>query len=856
MKRLSWRLLCMLVILCGCNNAASGPPGKQSPEASRKPQELRGETGGADDSPEASFALLTQKLEQGHYEAAVRGAKEAYDLTEKSKPIWAWKFRLVQARATLRDLRPNEALRLLNIRPPAGLSVEEFARKDIIAAEAFCKMERNAAGIAALSRARPLLTSPSVDPVLNAEWLFIRGRCEPITSEAARSYYERARKMAQGRDRFLEICSINNLALRLARLERFDEALDYYKPALGLAKEIDSTFLEGGILGYMAQSYYELGEYQKAEQYAVRAEKLAAELGHIEPQARHLIDVGVNEQSRGNLAKAEEYFLRAISLAHKIYDPKEAGSKGVSDDIIARSLNNMTVIELSRQSFDKAEDYNREAALHVRPQSPDDRLTWKLCHIDLALARKDFPAVQLALAQLFAERPQGPILRWSGQERMARMYESMGNLDEAEKWYRTTIRTAVELSAKLNHQEYKTSLLSNLLFFNNYIEFLLRINRPNQALQVAEIGRARALAIKSEHSLPEENTTSWLAGIQGGLKHTGKTVLAYWESETQLYLWVVTASEVKLVHQPYGVRELEKLVAGYQQEIANHRGIEGSFAARKLYEILVQPVAPLIPKDSPVVIVPHRNLYDVNFESLIVPGPEPHYWIEDVRLENAISLSQVIHSTRQRGRYRWNMLAIGAPIQITTEFPALPHAPEEIARVAGFFPAGLKQVYTAEYATPQAFFASNPWTYRYIHFVAHGTKIVLEPLDSAIILSPGTDNAYKLYARDIASLKRPLQAELVTISSCDSAGTRVNDLGGPIGLSWAFLHAGAHQVVAARWKVDDAAMPQLMDRFYSELAKGKTASEALRDAKLDMLRTRGPHQRPFYWATLQLYSRT
>lgn len=163
-------------------------------------------------------------------------------------------------------------------------------------------------------------------------------------------------------------------------------------------------------------------------------------------------------------------------------------------------------------------------------------------------------------------------------------------------------------------------------------------------------------------------------------------------------------------------------------------------------------------------------------------------------------------------------------------------------------------MFTGEHATPQAFLTTKLESYRYIHIAAHGTNIALEPMDSAIILSPGKDNSYKLYARDVANLRHPIHTELVTISSCYSAGVSTNDLGGPIGLSWAFMHAGAHQVIAALWKVDDAAMPQLMDEFYSELAKGKTADEALRDAKLTMLRSKR-YQSPFYWATLQLYSR-
>ncbi|HZD96431.1 MAG TPA: CHAT domain-containing protein, partial [Candidatus Sulfotelmatobacter sp.] len=63
-----------------------------------------------------------------------------------------------------------------------------------------------------------------------------------------------------------------------------------------------------------------------------------------------------------------------------------------------------------------------------------------------------------------------------------------------------------------------------------------------------------------------------------------------------------------------------------------------------------------------------------------------------------------------------------------------------------------------------------------------------------------------------------------------------------------------HQVVAALWEVGDSTMPKLMDHFYSELGSGKSPPEALRAAKLDILRSKDFHKRPYYWASLQLYT--
>jgi CHAT domain-containing protein len=197
--------------------------------------------------------------------------------------------------------------------------------------------------------------------------------------------------------------------------------------------------------------------------------------------------------------------------------------------------------------------------------------------------------------------------------------------------------------------------------------------------------------------------------------------------------------------------------------------------------------------------------------------------------------------------------------------------------VARHFPSADEQIFAREKATPSAYMTSNPERLSYIHFVAHGTARRLSPLDSAIVLSksPGSRNeesknesskgepaksdpaisseteSFKLYARDI--ITRPLHADLVTISACYGAGERAYSGEGLVGLSWAFLRAGAHNVVAALWEATDASTEQLMDRFYDELDKGRAPDAALRAAKLSLLRNSAYHA-PFYWGPFQLYT--
>ncbi len=238
-----------------------------------------------------------------------------------------------------------------------------------------------------------------------------------------------------------------------------------------------------------------------------------------------------------------------------------------------------------------------------------------------------------------------------------------------------------------------------------------------------------------------------------------------------------------------------------------------------------------------------------------MPGPQPHYWIDDVDVQVTGSLALLVSAKsapRKGPQVMKELLSLGAPVEASKDFPTLKHAPEEMQRVQGHFPADQTTIFSGKEATPQAYRASNPGQYRFLHLDTHGVASDLSPLESAIILSPGPDNFYKLSARDIKDI--PLHADLVTISACYGAGTRWYQGEGLVGLAWAFMRAGAHQVVGALWEVDEASSPQLMDDFYGELRKGKSAAEALRAAKLKMLHSKDFYRHPYYWASLQLYT--
>ena len=273
--------------------------------------------------------------------------------------------------------------------------------------------------------------------------------------------------------------------------------------------------------------------------------------------------------------------------------------------------------------------------------------------------------------------------------------------------------------------------------------------------------------------------------------------------------------------------EIESLVRQHQATIDNTMAdplASSATAGDELYKILVEPVLLWIPPGSRVVIVPDRSLHAINFETLPVPGAKRHYFIEDVELQTAPSLS-LLSVAPAAPRRAPTLLLMGDPAPRAPEFPVLRYASAEIESVSKDFPADGVTAYKAERASPAAYRTATPEHFSDAHFTAHAAANLQSPLDSAVILS-GTDDVYKLYARDVAQV--PLRAELVTVSACRSAGERSYSGEGLIGFSWAFLRAGASRVIAGLWDVDDRSTVQLMDDLYEDRRRRHRRARAAR----------------------------
>jgi len=141
-----------------------------------------------------------------------------------------------------------------------------------------------------------------------------------------------------------------------------------------------------------------------------------------------------------------------------------------------------------------------------------------------------------------------------------------------------------------------------------------------------------------------------------------------------------------------------------------------------------------------------------------------------------------------------------------------------------------------------------------VHFACHGLADERSPLESSLALSlPGGARAGRenglLHAWEILEQVR-LDADLVTLSACDTALGREMSGEGILGLTRAFQYAGARTVLASLWPVADDSTATLMKSFYAYLKQGQSKDRALRAAQLDMIRSGSSH--PYRWAAFQL----
>jgi CHAT domain-containing protein len=254
--------------------------------------------------------------------------------------------------------------------------------------------------------------------------------------------------------------------------------------------------------------------------------------------------------------------------------------------------------------------------------------------------------------------------------------------------------------------------------------------------------------------------------------------------------------------------------------------------------MLMAPLRDLFGADDRLLIVPHGPLHLLPFHAL---WDGRRYLIERNEVHYAPSASVYTHLCDRSVGGSPDPLALVVGVADTLA----PHIEMEARQVA----AGLGDDVTlliGDQATGTRV-CDEAERASIIHLACHARHAPATPLGSGVRLADRW-----LTVRDILALR--LDAELVTLSGCETGRTLVHTGDELVGLLRGFLAAGASSLLVSLWRVDDESASEMMATFYDAwLQESKSKATALRDAQLQGI-ARKPH--PALWAPFQLVGRS
>ncbi|MBK8985143.1 MAG: CHAT domain-containing protein [Chloroflexi bacterium] len=322
-----------------------------------------------------------------------------------------------------------------------------------------------------------------------------------------------------------------------------------------------------------------------------------------------------------------------------------------------------------------------------------------------------------------------------------------------------------------------------------------------------------------------------------------QTLLAYHILGEEILAFVYRDGVLQVVRQlgslPVLGKHLAALAVEWQRFQANPAFIQRHLPRltqstqhilQALHQELVAPVMALLKGSERLAIIPHGLLHHLPFAALY---DGRSYLLDQFELTIAPSAT-VLHLCRAR-----TPRLAGQAVIFGVDDPLIPFAVQEATAVSGCLPhARLRLGEQATLAALQRETADCTL----LHLACHGLFRRDNPLFSALKLHDGW-----LTAGDAMQLKLP--GAFVALSACESGRSEV--IGGDelLGLTYAFLGAGAAGLLVSLWLVEDETTAALMTHFYQQLAQGTGHAAALRHAQRSLKKN---HPHPYYWAPFVL----
>jgi len=599
---------------------------------------------------------------------------------------------------------------------------------------------------------------------------------------------------------------------------------------------------------------------------------------------------------QSNINEAEKLLKKALDIGELINNK----------EIIAASLNNLGTIYFRRNKIDEAmKNYQQSLSIALKidywPEIWNDYAGLGQCYEKLGNYEMALNAYQKALETIgkIRETIDLDFNKISFDREKKLVYEGIIRclvlLKEKNKpgadfnesifafMHRVKAIAFQEGLAQMSDEEQSQSLADELSRTDHQISKIIADAENTQNEEFSN--RLLELEYRYLQMLGEENNAKKngqeesdnhlsLNSFQNEAINNDQVLLDYYLGEEESYCFLIGRDTYQIIKLP-SEKEIENSIKLYIKLLSDTSIEEQDLFCPgfRIASLLIPPLKNLVGRVTSLTIIPDGLLNYLPFESLVLEDPgdagRKKYLVEKFRISYAPSIAAFYKFKKLPGHngYRKELLAFGNPYYDSKEqkrvrsmafflngqragdkfnLPALPYSQEEVKEIGRLFLRSKYDLFVKKKATEDNLKRLNLTNYRILHFACHGLISENYPQRSCLVFSllPGTKEDGFLTVREIYNLK--LKAELVVLSACETSRGAMEKTEGIIGLPRVFLLSGSQAVVSSLWSVNDRATQELMKDFYQFLLAGDSKDEALRKAKLKMIRSGKSH--PYYWA--------
>lgn len=318
-------------------------------------------------------------------------------------------------------------------------------------------------------------------------------------------------------------------------------------------------------------------------------------------------------------------------------------------------------------------------------------------------------------------------------------------------------------------------------------------------------------------------------------------ILTYWISKNELIIWFITGSETSSLSIPVNEKTVSEMVESARKSIQSNSMDEIRHDLSLLYSMLIGPFDEKLAHYSDLVIIPNGPLHFIPFQTLMNKRGE--YLVQKYNLIYAPSASVYMVCNNRQVKPGSKFMGMALSDIVLENKQGLPGTEDEVRKILPLFPENISTYGTQ---STETFVKNNAAGYNFIHFATHGNYNYEQPLYSHLLFSPSEEDDGRFNVFEVFELN--INASLVTLSACETGLGNISQGDELVGLSRAFLFAGASSVIVSLWAVADYPTSLLMVNFYRYL-KNHDLQEALTLAQRDVIKI---YPQPLYWSPFVL----